>query len=837
MLDAFSPDVVNAVKAADNIAAELVPRFLELYIEKQPTIEGAPTPACATVVDAVGIARVGIYSAAVDKNWQGFMARINAVNRTEQRAFNPYLPRWDGKTEDRLFPWADHTGPVNANCRMLLDKAFEDAAPSTFGAAPTADTIALNEVIDAMGTVLSRFLVPMGDGEKNPDWAWGPALCTAAGLGLTGARRLMSFMQSSDMLTHWAACPDEELIEAIKECQLTSGYPISLLRVQWSRLRAALYHDDWSSDTGAPRFVGWLRAAILLHWFKHTRLSVRNGEVTLVAAYRGSYIRRTLDPEALDTGWFDRQNAGAIHDICSKLDLPISSGRDAAFLDMTVRAVLADIRPSMTIRCRAVHTRPHYIPGPTVAVIEHLSDRYGYQWVDPGIGVRNVATLNMATGAIDSFTPVTGIDALALDWEQQAVTPEDILNWRASLPTRVDPVRPSEFISKYLRNRADLGHKEAADAIIDAVMVADLFRGNLAGSPVGMALQNEFPPIFFLPTGHTQDTTTNQGKTLMARIIGKVFVPNLEVVQFSESTSAPAQRSVADPIYRYGTALYDEFILPEDNGHFLNKQGIQSLATGGRAGPGQAGENGPPPRLSHPMLFATKLAAFPEDIYNRMVAIFLDKLTEETRSKDEELGAITSGRASIEMRLSCIRWVLSIGLLDYLAQQQLVDGAVWRFNAHLTIAQAFCTRDKIAGYFAAARDQCRSQLEKADESGLTADLNIRQSFDPGYYLENIDMFELSGLAEISKGAEKGKPLSNLEFTRKAVENGGLRKFDAEIRKFKIGEKAAVQKFSNFLRSDKNKPYHGFEIKAITAAESKIVDQSNRPRAYITIKKL
>lgn len=840
MIDQFSPDVVSAVQAADNLAEMLVPRYLTLYVEKQPFIEGAPTPATAGVLDAVGIARIGTYSAEVDKNWAGFMQRLTAVERTEARAFNPYIPRWDGKTEDRLFPWADHTGAVNGNCRMLLDKAFEDASPASWragvGAAPTSDEALLDEVIEALGSVYSQFLVPMGDGEKNPDWAWGPALCTAAGLGLSGARKLMRYARDSDMLQHWSVCPDDELIAAITECQMTSGYPLGLLRAEWRKIRAALTFDEWLTDHGAPRYVGWLRAVILLHWFKHTRLVHQDGNVILVAAYRGSYIRRVLDADGLDTGWFDKQNVAAMADICSKLDLPISTAKSATFVDMTVRSVLADIRPSMTIRCRAVHTCPEYLPGPSVSVVSVPADRYSFSWVDTGIGVCNVATLDMDTGRVDVNTPVTGPNSIALAWEQKLVTPEDLTNWRAAIPKFVEPVRPSEFISKYIRNRNHLGHKEAADAIIDAIIVADMFRSSLAGTPIGMSLPNEFPPVFVLPMGATAEETTNQGKSMFGRIVGKVFVPGLDMITFSDLTSAPAQRAVADPIYRYGTALYDEFLLPTDGAHFLNKQGIQSLATGGRAGPGQAGENGPPPRLSHSMIFVTKLAAFPEDIYNRMAPIFMDKLTDETRAQADELDMITSGRASIELRLSCLMWVHRVKLLDYLRAQTLTSGETWRFNGHLSVANAFATNEQLSGYFKAASAQCKAQLELADETGLSADLNIRQTFDPGYYLDNVDVFELAALAEVSKGLAKNNPLPTLEFLSKVVCNGSKRKLDAELKRFRIQEKAANQKMIHYIRSRPTRRYQGYQIVAVSASESEVRDDSGRNRPYIHVTK-
>jgi hypothetical protein len=840
MIDQFSHEVVKAVQAADNIAEALVDQFLLYYVQVQPTIEGAPAPAVATLYDAVAIARVGTYSAEVDKNWAGFKTRLGAVERTEARSFNPYLPRWDGKTEDRQFPWAEHTGPVADHCRILLDKAFEDASPSGWGqeigGAPTNDQAVLDEVIAAMGSVYATYLVPMGDGEKNPDWAWGPALCTAAGLGLAGARRLMRYAHDSDMLQHWAACPDEELVTAIRECQLTSGYPLGLLRAEWRKIRAALSQDEWLTPAGGPRYVGWLRGVILLHWFKHTRLLIRDGEAILTAAYRGSYIRRTLDLEGLNTGWLDKQNLAAIGDICSKLDLPISNAKNATFLDATVRSVLADIRPSMTIRTRHVHTKPQYLPGPTVVFDAIPADRYSYNWVDTGIGVRNVATLDLDTGKVDIDAPVIGADVLAMAWPQAEVTHEDILNWRGALPAVVEPIRPSEFISKYIRNRNCLGHKEAADAIIDAIIVSDMFRTELAGTPLGMTLTNEFPPVFILPMGATQEETSNQGKSMLGRIFGKVFVPALDMIQFSSLTSAPAQRSVADPIYRHGTALYDEFLLPDDPAHFLNKQGLQSLATGGRAGPGQAGENGPPPRLFHSMIFVTKLAAFPEDIYNRMAPIFMDKLSDASRSQEDELAMITSGRASLELRLSCLMWVHRINLLPYLREQKLADGSVWRFNAHLTVAQAFATREQIAGYFAAARVQCRSQLEQAEETGLSSDLNIKHAFDPGYYLDTVDVFELAALAEQSKGLEKGHPLTPLEFVTKIVCNGSKRKLETEMRKFHVQEKAMPVKFSVYLRLNPDKVYQGYKILAVPAAESQIKDSAGRRRAYIHVTK-
>lgn len=831
--------VYEAVKECGNLAS--ADSHLEWYIDNYTGIPGAPAPSSLTITDAPGVLAASHFNLTTHRDWAGLLERENRLKNAEADIMNPYLPVWDSRTDAQKNVWMNSVGDISDIGRRLLDAAIRKASPSAvgedetlFNVAPDRNAGIVADIVQRMRSMHTQFLPCLGDEELNPDFAWAPALCISAGLGIGAARYLLSAVTSSSVLPHWISATPDEFVEGVLAAHKTCGYPVGILRCDWSDVKHAMQNELLADERGQPVFVPWLKSLAILHVLKHVRITY-DSETFITVAYKGNYARRVLKPEGIEVNWASKVNSEALQDMCSVLQIPYKTGKTASNFEIIVAGAFKNFRPSQLVKTRPLFHRIDLIPAPSVDVCEASMERT-HAWINPGIAITNVARLDMNDWTVDKDANIDGTDALVYDWPVGPLKPDEYALWKNSLPSKVSPMRPSEYLSRYIKNRNVLGNAEGANAVLDAILLADLFRSYLisSGCSIGGSLPVEFPPVFVLPTGSTRQEVTNQGKTMMGLLFAKCMVPSISGSGFTESTSPPAQRSMAEWIHKYGTAMFDEFRLPQSGEHFLNKQGIQTLATGTCHGPGRAGENSLPPRLSHPMVFCAQVAALPEDIYNRMYAIVMDQLTPETRSTEADLDAIRSGRAAAEMRLSFMAWVATNGILEKLINMPLASGEVWRFNAHLTIASALAPMDAISAYFVAMQKQLRKQLADAEDSGLTGELNLKSQFDPGYYLDHGSDVTYGELAALSLRAAKGAPLSGLEFARKMIEDSGTRRFDNEIRKFGLTEKAVTAQFTSWLA--KHGPYerHNHRITYIPMAKSEIKDSSRRNVAYVEV---
>ena len=823
--------------AAEGIHEAHIDAYLEVYATNYLAVPGAPAPIDAVVEDAPAIANFESYA---DESWQAFTERLSAVAKSQAKAFNPYLPRWSGKTDDDT-PWLSDSGNISDAGRQKLDSLFANCSPlsavkgqALFEEAPITDWTALSDVIKAMIRLPNLFVWSMGDPDLHPDFAWTTLLTMTAGLGQQGARTMLANLNDATA-DYLATCTPQEFAAEVTKAQLVCGYPAGLWRVEWHRLKSALATEDLLDELGRPKTIRWFKSVVALHILKHVRYHCGPNGNFLVAAYRGRHCRIPTEVESVDMMFTGSNNKRALGDLCEVLRLPSPFSRKPTWMEANVRAVFEGLRPRDILRTKPLFSMPWYLPAPSVTIASVVEEYQQYRWIDPGTGVFNVATLDVATGDVDIDGCVRGVHALDLAWPVGECDAKALAKWRSNVPRHVEAARPSEVASRYIFNRNTLGHAEGANALLDAIMAADLFRTELSGSEIGNVLGQEYPPVFVLPMGATEESTTNQGKTSMAVLLCGALVPGIGYLKYQESASAPTQRSMAEPIYQYGTAVYDEFLISRKPDHFLNKSGIQALATGGASSPGRAGENAMPLTLSHPLFFAAKLLSVPEDIYNRMYAMFMDVITDENRTSEEELSKIQGGSTPFLVRLSFIRWALLNNLVAEIKALKLVSGAIWRFNAHLAIAQLFATPEQIAGYMNAMKDQCRTQLVAADDSGLAAELDQYPVFEPLYYLNNCDEMTLSTLAMMSEQKDKGKaPLAPLTAFREIVEDQNRRKFDTQLKTYNIKEKGAVQKFCTALAKAGEIERFGYKIGYVDRETSTCKGDGGRPVAYVYV---
>jgi hypothetical protein len=834
----FPPDVRHYLKRIQRQSDETIAGLVQRYLAMQPSIPDMPRIGALTAEDATAVELLPAFSETVDKNWNGLKDRAARCKLHEDDAGNPYVPRWVSKTEDKLSPWLSEMGAISDTAKETLTQLCRDAAPAKndrwanlLKITPTDDMLFLEDVCEAVYHNHEAFVWDLGEGPE-PDWRWSTALSLLAGLGTTAVRRVLSGILNEEDLDFWVNCTEEELSRDILKCQQISGYPIGLFRCEWPKVQHALGAEVFSRKTGtyAPKA---LIAGMLLHIYKHCRVAYGSETKHLIIAHKGSHGVYPLGGEQVDQPFFSNMNKGICKDLCYMLQIPFPSGKADTWVTHAAQTIFGSLKPSMLCRSRSLGDKCLYIPGPTTATIRIKERRSATKWVNTGIAIKHVAKMDLDTGVVDKDFLVTGADTIMYDWPVTDAGMDLMRNWISQLPDVVKPEPGADVILRRVKNVNDLGEPDGYRALINAVLTADLARRDLAGSEIGGLLTQEYPLLYVLPMGHTMEDTTNQGKTNFGRIIGRAMVPAITVTKMNMSSSAPAQRTVAVPLEIYGTAIFDEFQIPPDASHFLDSGGIQALATGTSVSPGKASENHPGIWLKHPLVLVCKVAVAPEDIINRSVPTFMDKLTTETRAVGKALNELMTSTAGMLVRLAHLLWMRKNNIVEKLARVEQTSAATWRFDGHYTIARQFGSVESIDRYLSKARDQMRRQHTEAERSGLVDQVGMSTRFDPKWYFSACSDDKLQMLMMTSTGEKVGH-LTPDSALRQLVEDGNTRRFDAILSQFRIREFTANQAFINALLKEKwIKP--GWSLTYVSKENSKI-RRGGSPVSYVLVER-
>lgn len=823
-MSTLSEPVLDAVGAAASLSSEAV-KLVAAEYEKMWGVIQAPNPASLTIEDAPFIAKIGMFSPTTDQTWENFKARMSLRMQQETDIANPYLPMWSQKAEGSMSPWLVDSGSIEDEkakaelsgiirmCTPALNKSLYELFANTTPVGPAPNHL-MFEIADAMATVPYIFLNDRGaSGTPDPLWRWGSTLCQLSFLGLPAMRRFFSHFPLNEDLTHWATCPMRELFDDIMKAREKTSYPCGLHYLDFGALGRVLHRLSFKEPgTNQVRTPQWYSASVALHLFKHVRYwSPYSGQpARLVAAYRGKYTVLPLaDGDALHQDLMSSANLSVTRQICNILGMPMSTAKSGKveWFETMIARTLSNIKPHHLPPARHVDTLTELIVPPGVRITQAEKTRVS-GWICTDLQVSNVARVDVRTGKVDTEAVITGPDALAYRWPLETLKATEYSRWSSTVPKEVVPRRASEVLRKWIRNINDMGHWDGFAAVLDSIMTLAMLRTEIGGCPVGNSMDKEFPLVFVLPTGSTADETTNQGKTTLCRVIAGALMPGVEVTLFSRFTSAPAQRAMIGDLERFYGGILDEFILPRSPEHVLNQAGLQSIATGNNLPVGKAGENAKPFKLRYPLFFNAKVAPDVPDLMNRIVPIFLDALTPETKLPEEALQAIMSGYASVEMRASHLMWMQQQRVREIICgwTENVPDGRTvhhhplklvtgsWRFNAHLAVAYGLASRDAVDGYFKTAREYCATQLAAADLSGLTEDIGYRAGFDPHYYWSHADATTLEILATTTK-TEATSPINAL---RAIVEDGKRRVFGRVMMEHGMREQHAGKKFNEAL---------------------------------------
>ncbi len=825
----FSPDLEYAIVKRHGIAREQLPELYEQLKQWGQHIPRMPDLALLREEHARAVIEITDYTADLDSDWPSFLHRIRQKEEVERDAQNPYLPRWDGKTDDRPTMWAEEALGISDSAKTNLMNIFRESSPpmdthiATILQRPIIPELdVLASVLESIKRFLPFFVKPMGD---DISFRWSKALCTMAGLGIPAFRYLASELaKDEDDWGYFAECSDDELVKELTNARWITGYPFALVRADFKRLHEAIAGETL---TRAPH---WWGTSLILHIIRHTRYyRSYNGRPHIFVAYRGRSAMLPMNDDGSNLPLNAMTNQASLKTLCDMLHVPKASpqAKKKSPLEIKAASIFNFITPTMLTRPLDLRTHTEMIYPARVSK-SMLVESKEYKWIDPGITICDTATIDVKSGEVQADVHVNGPYALSMAWPHGEMDPEDLLNWQCNLPPLVVSMRPSQILRRVIKNINDLGEPEGFDAIIDGIMTANMMRLDLAGSLIGNVIRNEFPLVWSLPMTAGIDDTTNQGKTNTARILGGALLPSIRVVQASRTISAPAQRAVASPLEEGGTAIYDEFVMPGNHEHFLSQSGLQMLATGGTVTPGRAMENSTGIRLKLPLFLVAKICTATPDIRNRSFPIFLDTLNETNKSTKAELALIMSGQAALVMRLCMMRYIHENNLVEKARGLSLSESDN-RFNAHMAICELFGRREAIDRYMKKANKQFEQQYAAAGESGLADDIGIETGFNVGWYYQRCDRMVLEQIESLCKA----DPMSIETFTRYVVEDRNVRSFERVATQYRMREDRLLRQVRQELKQ--HIPVRtGWKLKYVPKDVSNVWDKSRHRMDYILL---
>jgi hypothetical protein len=517
---------------------------------------------------------------------------------------------------------------------------------------------------------------------------------------------------------HYPACPfqggetEDQWMKLLKAARHACGWPVTSV---WVPFMDIPWYGTFNGKGEAPTPVpAWLKACAIVHVLKHARWTDAEQMDILCA---GRFLRMKLLSSQLESC---KHAVGLLH------NSPEGSSHEKALLhamsclehtDLIHRSDLG-LLPGNALA--GAYSRP--IPSGNPA---------GSGWYSHGCVMANVYQMNM-----DRVAQSRGDDELIMGFRWGDVAPQSedardsAVALKGAIPSTVPSGSPSEYLRQVFPNwilnkneksgavetDADLAkltlHNMAVFAWFDSLLCVDVIRQFVKAT-------NEFPLVAAFPYQPSELTSINQGKTTLAECFARAFVFDLKRVGVPVSSSAPDMRVITGILRQWGTAVLDEFVMPDDNAHPLSHHQLAQLATGGSCTSGLVLENNVPFKLRHPLFFSAKALEMTADLHSRLFPIFLDQLDDKARSNANMTRKISSGQVSITMRLMAWRLTQSLDLATKINKDlNLPSGAapVNRFVIHRTCAShllAHYLKDAIPGVTAA---ECAPVIDATLES-------------------------------------------------------------------------------------------------------------------------
>lgn len=802
---------LNTIQTAARVDADSLKLILDHYDQHAERL-GAPTPEKLDYEDLVAIAHIGNLNDG-DMCWTDFRDRVRRQQAHQNESWSIYTACCTAKAEGKLNPWLYDCGTMSKTgqgrlasairaCTPALTRDVHDLLITSTPVAPK-NLLYLQEILDSMAKVLPLFVWSVGSKETDEDWAWGPSLCLLSAFGIPALQYFARKVVNESAWQSWAFCPQRELAETIVKCHSNCGYPCGLFYLDFRQFITALTDEDIADpDSQRVHSPKAFTALLALHVLKHARLwTNRDGQIGIFVAYGGVSSFIPLDMAGLHQPFNSLVNSKALAELCRILRISYNSKGSKSWYELCASEVFRILSPRILPQPRDLNVRPRTVVAPTVEIKSDEIPNYSPDWINPGISIHNVAEVQPDETGKVNLIAVTGPDVLAYKWPFGVAIRSDVERWRSLIPATVPSRRPSEYIRKAFPNIAILGRTEeerasfsrGLNAVLDAHLAIEVSREQLIGCVVGNLLDKEYPLVFWLPYEGTFEGSTNIGKTTAAKVVAGVFEAGILTTMCHKSVSAPAQRSVAEPLIKHGTAIYDEFILPSSPDHFMSQAGLQALATGSLVTPGRAMENSVGVRLRHALYFTAKITPEVPDVQNRMIPVFMRKDV-HFNPDPEEIAAALCGSLSLVIRLSLLRLLAEMDFLTKVRKLCLAP-STWRFNAHDAVTSLFGDKKDVQCFFELSMLHSRAETVEADSTGLADDIGAAPRFDPQHYFDNADPATLM----LIEAKCKTGPVSPLTVVRDLLDDSGRRRVETHLSHLHLSERAAVAKFCSHLR--------------------------------------
>ena len=562
--------------------------------------------------------------------------------------FSPLFPDVSsgGQRKYGLSPGCAEPGDLIAACRRARAR-FNPAAP--------VDEAVLEHALALARRLHTLGIIPLRESEAHiQELQWGRVRCLFAGLGHAYHSHIFNALHR---LTPWCPVVPEEDPEAWEKAwrtaHETSGWPIGLLLMPWTELRAMAGFDE------DPPVEDWHVVLTEAHILKHLRLDDLGDTRQLVILYRGEV--HTCVPVAdasmmanqTRLPWLaQRLGAGAVSDNHSPFDRAMLSKLARMSPEVLLRRQrLSELPPAVFISPAA-----HYVPdvGAMDGYFQHGLTLYGVK----------VA----ASGKVVDYSHWHGdpADILGYQWPSARpdVNKEVEAQWQAAMPTAYDATEwPSDVLTRYFPNLGFISH--AHRAFLDALLCAQLCRAEVP------RLGSEFPALCFLPAEATPEGSTKQGKSTLAKAVFHALAPAAIYAQRT-GTDNISIRALNWEIADNGSAGFDEFRMSPNPASPMHRDRIQSLCCGEDVDLPAVRENrGKTYRLRAPLVIGAKTFDLPDDLQNRFLIFWMERLPKKAWENQELFFQAKNGALSCLMRLAALGQAQEYALGEWMQAQTI----------------------------------------------------------------------------------------------------------------------------------------------------------------------
>ena len=556
--------------------------------------------------------------------------------------------------------YSDH-GLLTTICRQARS-SFNPQAP--LDDAVLAHALALARRLHLLG------VMPLRESEEHiQELQWGRIRCLFAGLGHVYHQPIFALLHE---ITPWCPVdPTEDLTTwqtRYVAAHETSGWPITLLLVPYAAFRTVC------PATEAPQIETWHALMAEAHILKHLRLDERRDGQLLVSTYAGE--AHTIEA------------VRGMSLLVTKLNQPWLSAKLGAkapavnAMDKAVSVKLGQMPPSALLQRQPLSELPPQVfVSPAARLAPSVADLAGY--FQHGLTLQGVKVA--LGGQVRDYGSVHGSssDILGFQWPAAwpaGVEPTAEARWLAAVPTTYNANDwPSDVLARYFPNFLFLS--PAHRALFDAVFCAQVCRGQVPKLGV------EFPAICVMPSDATPLGSTKQGKSTCAKALLHALAPAADYIQTS-GTDNISLRALNWRIADAGTVGFDEFRLSANPVAPTHRDRLPALCTGGEVDVPVVRENrGTKYRLKAPLVISAKYIDLPDDLQNRFLLFWMDRLPESAWADQNKFFEAESGALAALLRLAALGQAEAHDLVAGLNEQPVASTeAGFRYPMHRLLA-------------------------------------------------------------------------------------------------------------------------------------------------------